>query len=279
MIALKAILAAVLVCAAGLTAAGCGERTEPTAPQSFDSVRVTLDRTPNASQACFFAAQAAGSFKAVGLDVSLVSPPSTGQALDDLTAERSDVALASQPLLATKRSQGAALVSIATALREPIWKISPPVAATKAIKKGAKPQVKPVAHPWTGDGLPAGSKSVPAYPGMLVVARRTDLGQKGSLARRFVQALSRGCAAVTANSGPAIKEIAASPGGQSAAAASKELAKYLPQFQAPAGKPWGWQDPASWAATVQWMTAHHLLSSSSDPDPGYTNEFLAGQGA
>jgi putative hydroxymethylpyrimidine transport system substrate-binding protein len=278
-IALKTFSTAALICVVGLTAAGCGQRTEPTAPQSFDSLRVTLDRAPNASQACFFAAQSAGSFKAVGLDVSLVSPPSTGQALDDLTAERSDVALASQPLLATKRSQGAALVSIATALREPIWKISPPVAATKATKKGAKPQVKPVAHPWTGDGLPAGSKSVPAYPGMLVVARRTDLGQKGSLVRRFVQALSRGCAAVTANSGPAIKEIAASPGGQSAGAASKELAKYLPQFQAPAGKPWGWQDPASWAVTVQWMSAHHLLSSSSDPDPGYTNEFLAGQGA
>lgn len=268
----------VLLCGAIAILSACGERTEPTAPKTSDHVRVTLDRAPNASQACFYAAQAGGDFQAAGLDVSLVSPPSPGRSLEDLTAERSDMALTSQPDLLIKRGTGAALVSVATVLREPLWKINPPKAQAKTAVKGAKPKAGPVPHPWTTDNLPAGAKGVSPYPGMLVVARRADLGPKGSVARRFVQAVARGCTAVGTDSQPAITAIASAPGGQSATLAKRELPSFLGQFSPPQGKPWGWQDPTSWNKTLSWMTADGLIGPNADPDPGYTNEFLAGQG-
>ncbi|MHB8533457.1 MAG: hypothetical protein ACYDC2_12135, partial [Solirubrobacteraceae bacterium] len=46
-----------------------------------------------------------------------------------------------------------------------------------------------------------------------------------------------------------------------------------------AGKPYGWQSPAAWAAFGNWMFNHKLLGK--DPNAGlppFTNEFLPGQG-
>jgi ABC-type nitrate/sulfonate/bicarbonate transport system substrate-binding protein len=45
------------------------------------------------------------------------------------------------------------------------------------------------------------------------------------------------------------------------------------------GKPYGWQDPAAWAAFGSWMKGHGLVRN--DPGavrPPFTNEFLPGQG-
>lgn len=260
----------------GLTLTACAERSEPTAPTRTDNVRVTLDRSPNASQACFFQAAVAGDFSAAGLSVSLVSPTAPGKALDDLTGGRSLFALSSQPQLAISRGAGAALVSIATVVREPLWRVNPPRAVAKPKARAPKP--KAPAHQWTADGLPAGIPSPPPYPGMLVVARREDLGPKGSIARRFAQALGRGCAQVGSNGSAAVTAIAAAPGGQKAASAGAELARYQPQFKPPPGRPWGWQDPAAWSLSANWLAARRLVGANADPDPGFTNEFLAGQG-
>jgi hypothetical protein len=58
------------------------------------------------------------------------------------------------------------------------------------------------------------------------------------------------------------------------------LAQTLPAtIPADASKPYGWQDPAQWAAFGRWMYAHGLLKH--DPGAGLppmTNEFLPGQG-
>jgi len=230
---------------------GCGVRKEPTAATKVDSIRLTLDRNPSPSQLCFYSAQAANLFSEAGLNVTLAPPATPGTALQDLSSERSMLALASLPQLLIARGGGAPFVSVATVLRVPLWRLA----------THGKPD-----------------KVTINYPGMLVVARRSDLSSEGGVVRRFVQALARGCSQARSNPAPGLKALAAAPGAGSAKLAAAHLKPVLPQFAPPKSKPWGWQSPTSWQATLDWMTAKQLLGNSADPDAGYTNEFLAGQG-
>ena len=44
-------------------------------------------------------------------------------------------------------------------------------------------------------------------------------------------------------------------------------------------EPFGWQDPAAWAAFGNWMYTNHLLAHPPGAGlPPFTNEFLPGQG-
>jgi hypothetical protein len=52
----------------------------------------------------------------------------------------------------------------------------------------------------------------------------------------------------------------------------------MPAFAAPAGKPYGFQEPAKWAAYGDWMLRNHLLRHDPHAGTALTNEFLAGQG-
>lgn len=252
---------------ASLLASGCGERREPTAPTRTDRVTVTLDRVANVDQICFFQARAQALFAQAALDVTLVPPSKPGAALQDLAAERTDLALADQPTLLVARGGGAPFVSIATVLREPQWKLAPAA-------KGAKAPP----HPWSADGLPVKADGLPQYPGMLVITRRPEISGDGSVARRFVQALARGCAAAKTDPLPGLRAIRASQGRTAQPLTPADARRLMPQLEPPAGKPWGWQDPASWDAMLAWMTERNLVGRSADPDAGYTNEFLAGVG-
>ena len=53
----------------------------------------------------------------------------------------------------------------------------------------------------------------------------------------------------------------------------------LPLFKAPAGKPFGWQEPGDWRAFEAWMREQGLLRGAEPATgPAFTNELLRGRG-
>ena len=52
----------------------------------------------------------------------------------------------------------------------------------------------------------------------------------------------------------------------------------LPLFQAPRGKPYGWQDPKEWDEFAGWMRDNKLLENLVDAKGAFTNEYLPGEG-
>jgi hypothetical protein len=51
----------------------------------------------------------------------------------------------------------------------------------------------------------------------------------------------------------------------------------LPTFLPPAGKPFGWQDPAQWGAFASWMHQNGILKGSG-ANGAFTNQLLPGEG-
>jgi putative hydroxymethylpyrimidine transport system substrate-binding protein len=124
---------------------------------------------------------------------------------------------------------------------------------------------------------------VPTYDELVLVARSNELsGSRIDLVRRLVQALGRGYGSVRANPTGAVNNLLkASPSLDrklQLASVQATLSSFFPSG-ADAGKPWGWEDPAQWAAYGQWMLSNRLVSRSLAFDGASTNEVLAGQGS
>ena len=113
---------AVALVAATLLLAGCGERREPTATAT-QRLDVMLDFFPNADHAGFYAAEAAGDFRAAGLDVQLRTPGDPSAPLKLLAAGKVDVAISYEPELLLARDKGAELVSIGALVQKPLTSI------------------------------------------------------------------------------------------------------------------------------------------------------------
>lgn len=129
--------------------------------------------------------------------------------------------------------------------------------------------------------IPVDKAGVPTYDELVLVVREQEAGSRGQDLRAFLQALTRGAEEVRANPAAAAELIVkANPSAQrklQIASIEKTLPAMLPADRA---KPYGWQDPAAWAAFGHWMLSHGLLHR--DPNrsalPPFTNEFLPGQG-
>jgi putative hydroxymethylpyrimidine transport system substrate-binding protein len=121
---------------------------------------------------------------------------------------------------------------------------------------------------------------VPTYDELVLVARKDTLANRGDDVRAFVQALARGYAAAKADPRAATDALVKAAPDLDKGFALASVKASLPAFFPPAGKPWGWQDPAAWNAYGDWMFQHDLLGIR--PNAGataLTNEFLAGQGS
>jgi putative hydroxymethylpyrimidine transport system substrate-binding protein len=115
----------IMLIAAALALTGCGEKSEPgpgrAASASPDQLRVMLDYLPNADHAGLYAAQAAGDYRAAGLDVTLTPPPDPAAPLKLLRAGRADLAISYEPELLLARDQGATdLVAVAALVQKPL---------------------------------------------------------------------------------------------------------------------------------------------------------------
>ncbi|HWK29051.1 MAG TPA: ABC transporter substrate-binding protein [Solirubrobacter sp.] len=112
-----------VVLAAALILAGCGEKVEPSAeaPVKLEPFTVMLDYFPNADHAGIYAAYEAGLYRKAGLDVKIQTPPDPSAPLKLLTAGRADVAISYEPELLLARDAGAEnLISVAALVQVPL---------------------------------------------------------------------------------------------------------------------------------------------------------------
>jgi putative hydroxymethylpyrimidine transport system substrate-binding protein len=128
--------------------------------------------------------------------------------------------------------------------------------------------------------IPVDRAGVPPYDELVLVVRQAEAHTRGQDLRAFLQALTRGEREVRANpAGAAALVVKANPSLDSKLQL-ESIRRTLPAAQpADTTKPFGWQDPAAWAAFGSWMFSHRLLQHESGGGlPPFTNEFLAGQG-
>jgi putative hydroxymethylpyrimidine transport system substrate-binding protein len=120
---------------------------------------------------------------------------------------------------------------------------------------------------------------VPTYDELVLVARKATLAERGDEVRAFVQALARGYAAAQADPRAATDALVRANPELDPGFALASVTASLPAFRPPAGKPFGWQDPAQWGAYGRWMYAQRLLGTPPNAGVALTDEFLAGQGS
>jgi putative hydroxymethylpyrimidine transport system substrate-binding protein len=114
---------AVLVCAAALVLAGCGEKEDVLSPSGSKRVELMLDYFPNADHAGIYAAQAGGDFKEAGLDVEIRQPPDPAAPIKQVAAGRVDLAISYEPEVLRARDQGLRVVSVAALVQKPLTAI------------------------------------------------------------------------------------------------------------------------------------------------------------
>ncbi len=129
--------------------------------------------------------------------------------------------------------------------------------------------------------IPINETGVPNYDELVLVVRAEEAHRDGQNLRAFMQALTRGEHEVRANPAAAAKLIVAANPSLEERLQLESIKRTLPATRpAESSRPYGYQDPAQWAAFGRWMYTRGLLKS--DPDatglPPFTNEFLPGEG-
>jgi putative hydroxymethylpyrimidine transport system substrate-binding protein len=129
--------------------------------------------------------------------------------------------------------------------------------------------------------IPIDRAGVPSYDELVLVVREDEAHTRGQDLRAFLQALTSGEREVRADPAAAARLIAAANPSLDGKLQLESIERTLPAtLPATTGKPYGYQDPAAWAAFAKWMYAHGLLRHNPDATglPPFTNEFLPGQG-
>jgi len=122
---------------------------------------------------------------------------------------------------------------------------------------------------------------VPTYDELVLAAARDSLNEtNGSKIRRFLQATARGYELVKEDPSKGVEALLdANPDLDQRFTEASVKATVPVFFPEDAQRPFGWQEPAQWAAYEKWMRANDLLKP---PEPGerapLTNEFLPGEG-
>ena len=129
--------------------------------------------------------------------------------------------------------------------------------------------------------IPVDEAGVPMNQDLVLVVREEEARYRGQDIRGFLQALTRGEQEVRAQPAQAAAEVVAANPALEPKLELESIKQTIPaSVPAEAGKPFGWQSPAAWAAFATWMfqqglTVHNPAGTGLYP---YTNEFLPGQG-
>jgi putative hydroxymethylpyrimidine transport system substrate-binding protein len=129
--------------------------------------------------------------------------------------------------------------------------------------------------------IPIDQAGVPTYDELVLVVRSAEARRDGVDLRAFMQALTRGERAVRSDPKAAAKLVMAANPSLEERLQVESIERTLPAAQpAEAGRPYGYQDPAQWAAFGAWMYNKGLLKTNPDTTglPPFTNEFLPGEG-
>jgi putative hydroxymethylpyrimidine transport system substrate-binding protein len=128
--------------------------------------------------------------------------------------------------------------------------------------------------------IPVDQAGTPSYNELVLVVRGDEARTRGQDLRAFLQALTTGEREVRANPAAAASLVVKANPSLDPALQLESISRTLPSTHpSDQSKPFGWQDPAAWAAFGSWMHAHGLLQH--DPNgglPPLTDEFLPGQG-
>jgi putative hydroxymethylpyrimidine transport system substrate-binding protein len=128
--------------------------------------------------------------------------------------------------------------------------------------------------------IPVDQAGTPSYNELVLVVRGDEARTRGQDLRAFLQALTTGEREVRADPAAAASLVVKANPSLDPALQLESISRTLPSTHpSDQSKPFGWQDPAAWAAFGSWMHAHGLLQH--DPNgglPPLTDEFLPGQG-
>jgi putative hydroxymethylpyrimidine transport system substrate-binding protein len=119
---------------------------------------------------------------------------------------------------------------------------------------------------------------VPTYDELVIVAREETVQHDGAMIRRFLQALARGTKALAERPDAGLDPLIGANPDLDRPTAQAQLDATLPVLQAPDGKPYGWMEPAEWAAFARWMQQEGQLKTGAVVERAFTNEFLPGEG-
>jgi putative hydroxymethylpyrimidine transport system substrate-binding protein len=305
----RSIPLAALALAAILALSGCGERKETLSPGAGTPVRVALAPL-NAGEGAVFAADLGG-FGAAGLKVQLTVSADASTAIRKVEQGKADLAVATEPDLLEARGRGARVVSVAALVQSPFTSlIGPKLSVSSALALASKPigtegldyqramadtifqkahvvnvgadlvhalsskKVAAVIAPFGGPSLPAGvvpvpvdRLKVPTFSEYVLVANQDALSRDHDTIRSFIGALARGTRGLSA---------AAKQGPVADFLRGGEAARIRPFMLPPRGRPYGWQDAASWNKFAAWMRAHRLPQKGAAG--AFTNALLPGQG-
>jgi putative hydroxymethylpyrimidine transport system substrate-binding protein len=128
--------------------------------------------------------------------------------------------------------------------------------------------------------IPINRAGVPTYTELVLVVREGEARAGGQDLRAFLQALTRGEREVRADPAAAAKLIVAANPSLDRRLQLESIRRTLPAATpADPRHPYGWQEPAAWAAFAGWMFSHGLIQHAPGAElPPFTNEYLPGQG-
>jgi putative hydroxymethylpyrimidine transport system substrate-binding protein len=115
---------------------------------------------------------------------------------------------------------------------------------------------------------------VPTYDELVFVANADALDRSGPLIRRFMNALRRGEIALRRDPKAGVDALLEANRDLDPKLQTASVKVTLPYFSPPPGKPYGWQDPKSWAHFATWMHDNGLIKSGGAG--ASTNRFLPG---
>jgi putative hydroxymethylpyrimidine transport system substrate-binding protein len=118
---------------------------------------------------------------------------------------------------------------------------------------------------------------VPNYNELVLVANADGLEQNGKNIHRFLGALARGVKFLERDQSAGVDALLKANPDLDAALQRASVKVTLPAFLPPAGKPFGWQDPAQWGAFATWMHKNGILKGSGATG-AFTNQELPGEG-
>ena len=123
-------------------------------------------------------------------------------------------------------------------------------------------------------GFTVDEGGIPTYNELVLVTSGSTLKEKGDEIRSFIGALARGTDVAVRNPDAAAGYlIDAEPRLKREEKLVKEGVAKTP-FEQPAGKPFGYQDPAEWKAFAQFMKDSGILRGQPDTTKAFTNDLL-----
>ena len=127
------------------------------------------------------------------------------------------------------------------------------------------------------DIIRVGQAGIPEYDELVLVANEDALASDPAPVRSFLSALARGTADLARSSGEGVRALLEANPDLDPELQREVVEVTLPLFEAPAGEPYGWQEPKQWAAFGDFLADAGIVDEPA-AEEAFTNEYLPGEG-